>query len=166
MSYKSEYQEDEQFVRRAFDAIYDFSPEGVADFFKRIPRKVIWMAVSVIASLVLIIIAWQFAVAGVDAYQWSQRTPLRERMIAPYSLDQRQLPVIDLSTVMLAELPKVNSAALEADRAAAVALAGEQWLSEAQQAYEAALASGEVITPETAAALTAAAQAEAIAAAE
>jgi hypothetical protein len=127
---------EEQFLRRAFDTAYEVTPENVRNTYVRIPRKVKWMIVSTLASLVLVIIAVQLTLAAVEAVQWANRPTLLERITDRYQLAQRPLPAVNSEGTAFYPLPYVDAALLRAERA----LALEEARAAADAAYMEALA--------------------------
>jgi len=162
----SSHSNDNQFMRRIFDALYDFSPEAVISSLAGMSKRTRWILISIISGFVLLFVLLQFASIGVEAYKWSQRTPLNDRLLAPYGLTTRSVPVINPAMLDLHEIQTIDVEKLEADRAAYLEETYASALVEAQAAFDAAVAAGEVITPEMAAELEAQAIADAEAAGE
>lgn len=111
---------DDQFLRKAFDAAYEINSENILSVYTSIPKRTKWMIVSSIAALVLVVILFQLSRVAVDAVQWANRTTLSERLSAPYNLEQRSIPVLDTTPYQWRTIPTVDSAALEAQRRAAI----------------------------------------------
>lgn len=147
---KSEAQQhttDDQFLRRMFDTLYDITPDKFVNFYRRIPKNIKRMILSMIVSAILIVIVFQLAQIGVEKVEWANRTPLNERVIAPYNVEGRTAPPLDISLFPDHEFIMIDGAALEAERAAAVEEVRAEAMLVAEEAYEAAMAELEAQNP-------------------
>jgi hypothetical protein len=111
--------QDDQFLRRTLDAIYDLDFGSVKHAWNQIPRRTKWLTFASVGVIILVYIALQAASAGIEAYQWSNRTPLQQRLTAPYDLAYKPMPVIDLNAMEVI-VPFVDSAALNQARTQAL----------------------------------------------
>lgn len=155
MSASNPYHED-QFLRRAFDFAYQITPGNIRRFYQGIPPKARWMFISTAAAFVLVIIALQLTHAAIDAYQWANRPALETRIIAPFGMEQRQLPPLNTERHEGREMMFVDTAALNAEREAALAAAREEAaaaMEVARAEYEAEIAasSAEAVVDDAAA---------------
>ncbi len=124
--------EEEQFLRKAFDAAYEITPENVAKVYQRIPKRTRWMVVTTIAAFFLAVIMIKLGQVGAEQIEWAMRPSLSERLNAPYDRAEKPAPVID-DSLMVVFVPSEEDVIAETD-----VVAGEAVVESDVSAAEAA----------------------------
>lgn len=108
-------QSDDQFLRRAFDAVYDFDIRDVTDRWNKIDRRIRWYMFSAIGVLMLVIVVTQLGKGVATAIHNANLPEAYELLQAPYDLgenliqlDTAALPMWETFTQTPVELTNLN----------------------------------------------------------
>lgn len=84
--------QEQQFLRRAFDAVYRFDWRVIITGYRRMSRRSKWIILASFASLVLVVVLIQILGAVLALVEERNRPPLMDRLADPYGLDARPAP--------------------------------------------------------------------------
>lgn len=97
MAYKTRQQEENQFLRKAFDTSYaaidqasKFDANAAIDQVRSIDRRTKFLIVMVAAAFVAIVSGIYLTIGLIDYMKWVNRPVIMDRLIAPYELATRQ----------------------------------------------------------------------------
>lgn len=85
-------EQEQQFLRRAFDAVYRFDWRVIITGYRRMSRRSKWIILASFASLVLVVVLIQILGAVLALVEERNRPPLMDRLADPYGLDARLAP--------------------------------------------------------------------------
>ena len=132
-------------LRKFFDALYEITPDSIVEWYRNMPRRMKIMLGSLLVATIFAIAITVLARIAVDAYLWETRTPLEERLVAPYEIEGRSVPIVNVEALANRPIPKVDGAAIEIERQEAVNAAIQEQLTE----FEAGLPTAEPTVPPT-----------------
>ncbi len=107
-------------LRKFFDALYEITPDRISQYYRNIPRRIKILLGSLIVATIVAILITVLARIAVDAYLWETRTPLEERLIAPFNIEGRSVPIVNVDALSGRPIPTVDGMAIEIERQAAV----------------------------------------------